>query len=105
MEGPVPTVPVDQFDYFLFISWVFVIFVSLDYLIRKTNLRVYFFNLVGQVLLILREKFLSKLALEQTQQEIPAIMQPEPAVIQAPQTQPSPPYNYRPRRNLHAHHE
>ena len=35
-EGPVPTIPVERFDYYLFVSWLFVIFVSIDFIIRKS---------------------------------------------------------------------
>ena len=41
LVGPVPAVPVEKFDYYLFISWVFLIAVSIDFLIRKTNIKSY----------------------------------------------------------------
>ncbi len=37
-EGPVPTQAVKYFDYYLVVSWVFVVFVMCDQLLRKTRL-------------------------------------------------------------------
>lgn len=41
MEGPVPTVVQKTFDYALLMSWLLVIFVSIDLLVRKTQLKAY----------------------------------------------------------------
>lgn len=39
LEGPVPTVAIKYFDYSLWFSWLFVLFVSLELVIRKTHLK------------------------------------------------------------------
>lgn len=40
-EGPVPTVAVKYFDFYLLISWIFLIFVIFEQLLRKTELKSY----------------------------------------------------------------
>ena len=47
--GPVPTVPVKKFDYYLLISWLFIIFVSIDFLIRKTKFNHYFLYVINKL--------------------------------------------------------
>ena len=44
LVGPVPTVPVKGFDYFLFFSWVFLIVFSADMLVRPTHLQSHLVN-------------------------------------------------------------
>lgn len=39
--GPVPTIAEKRFDYSLLISWLFLVFVSIDMAIRKTRLRIF----------------------------------------------------------------
>jgi len=39
--GPVPTLTQKHFDYYLYISWTFLIFVVIDLTIRKTKLKVF----------------------------------------------------------------
>ena len=38
LEGPVPTEPIEKFDYGLFLSWSFIVFVLSKILIKKYNL-------------------------------------------------------------------
>lgn len=45
LNGPVPTVIEKTFDYYLFFSWLFIIFISFDFLIRKTRFGVILNNL------------------------------------------------------------
>ena len=40
-EGPVPTIIVKQFDYYLLLSWLFLIIVGTDLLLRKTQFKHY----------------------------------------------------------------
>ena len=37
LKGPVPTVPAKTYDYYLLVSWLFLAFVALDFLVRKTK--------------------------------------------------------------------
>lgn len=53
-EGPVPTVPLKQFDYFLLISWLFLLFVCVDFMVRKTPLRLYIFTFLTRLIVYLR---------------------------------------------------
>lgn len=55
LVGPVPTVAQQRFDYFLFISWIFLIIVSIDYSIRKTRLRVYLMRWLRRLALWIRD--------------------------------------------------
>jgi hypothetical protein len=52
--GPVPTVPIAKFDYYLAISWIFVIIVFLDFLIRKTKLKSLLLNILKNIIIILK---------------------------------------------------
>jgi hypothetical protein len=47
--GPLPTEPQEKFDYFLLISWLFLIFVSIDFLIRKTKFNHYFLYVINKL--------------------------------------------------------
>lgn len=38
-DGPVPSVSVKRFDYYLFVSWCFLIFVCVDFILRKTQFK------------------------------------------------------------------
>lgn len=40
-DGPLPTVTVKYFDFYLLISWLFLIFVIVEQLLRKTELKSY----------------------------------------------------------------
>jgi hypothetical protein len=83
-EGPVPTVTVERFDYYLLISWIFVIFVSLEFLIRKSQLTFYMSLYAGrcaQAIRSYREQFFRSnnaasrnLAIDQ-QEPMPALME------------------------------
>lgn len=45
LEGPVPTVVLQTFDYYLLFSWILVIFVSCDLILRKTRLKTFLIQL------------------------------------------------------------
>lgn len=61
LEGPVPTVAIKSFDYYLFISWAFLIFVSIDFLIRKTKFKIYVFRFIKRLILLIRPARLMEL--------------------------------------------
>lgn len=44
--GPVSTVVSKRFDFYLFFSWCFLIFVSFDYILRKTQFKQVFIKLI-----------------------------------------------------------
>ena len=44
--GPVSTVVINRFDYYLFFSWCFIIFVSFDFVWRKTQFKQVFIKLM-----------------------------------------------------------
>ena len=48
-EGPVPTVVEKGFDYYLFFSWVFIILVSIDFTIRKTQFKRYIIRVIRKL--------------------------------------------------------
>ena len=118
LNGPVPTVPTERFDYILLISWIFVIFVALDLVIRKSMLRVYL-HILWRVMIIGVIRFKEWLigSGNRTNGEtVPPLEQPEiiPALMESEshQSTSSRPvrtndYNYRPRRSTvgHQHQE
>ncbi|CAF0800743.1 unnamed protein product [Brachionus calyciflorus] len=53
-EGPVPTVPIIGPDYYLWLAWAFLIFVSFDFLIRKTNLKIQICRMIRYFILFFR---------------------------------------------------
>lgn len=53
-EGPVPTVPATGSDYYLWLAWGFLIFVSIDFVIRKTNFKHKLFAFIRYAILFFR---------------------------------------------------
>jgi hypothetical protein len=47
LEGPVPTVVEKYFDYYLLMSWLLVSFVTVDLLLRKTQLKAYLVRFIN----------------------------------------------------------
>ena len=121
-EGPVPTIPVERFDYYLFISWLFVMFVSIDFMLRKSLFKLFLSSGLRRLVEYarhLRNRFSRRLAIDQ-QEPLPALMQATATSnlynnnvaasnqnLSITDTSAELPndYYYRPRRNLHEHED
>lgn len=53
--GPVPTEAERRCDYYLLISWIFLVFVSIDMAIRKTRLRIVLIRCLRRLAMWLRD--------------------------------------------------
>lgn len=60
LEGPVPTVVQTRFDYALLMSWLLVIFVAIDLLVRKTELKVHVIRLAKYMFTDTRQRQLGQ---------------------------------------------
>ncbi len=61
MIGPVPTVPIARFDYYLAVSWIFIIVVFIDFVIRKTKLKTIVINILKNIITVLKPPKLPQL--------------------------------------------